>query len=169
MESILLFQMTVPMIIGLVILVVSIAALIVLYFLGKKMQKKQAEQDAYLAANKQTVSMLVIDKKKVKFKDAGFPQSVIDQAPKMSRGMKVPVVKAKIGPQIMMFIADEKIFDQIPVKKEVKAVISGMYIQGVKNLHGKVDLPPAKKKNWFKRTVENLQEKAGAKPLSKKK
>jgi len=169
MESILLFQMTVPMIIMLVILVISIAALIVLYFLGKKMQKKQEEQDAYLAANKQTVSMLVIDKKKVKFKDAGFPQSVIDQAPKMSRGMKVPVVKAKIGPQIMTFIADEKIFDQIPVKKEVKAVISGMYIQGVKNLHGKTELPPAKKKNWFKRTVENLQEKAGAKPLSKKK
>ena len=117
MQTILLFQLTVPWIIAIVLLVLMIAAAIVLYFMGKKMQKKQAEQDAYLAANKQTVSMLVIDKKKVKFKDAGFPQSVIDQAPKMSRGMKVPVVKAKIGPQIMTFIADEKIFDQIPVKR----------------------------------------------------
>ena len=156
MQTLILFQLTVPW---------MIAATVVLYFLGKKMQKKQAEQDAYLAANKQTVSMLVIDKKKVKFKDAGFPQSVIDQAPKMSRGMKVPVVKAKIGPQIMTFIADEKIFDSIPVKKEVKAVISGMYIQGVKNIHGKVELPPPKKKNIFQKAVDKLQEKAGAKPL----
>ena len=165
MQTILLFQMTVPWIIATVLLVLMIAAAIVLYFMGKKMQKKQAEQDAYLAANKQTVSMLVIDKKKVKFKDAGFPQSVIDQAPKMSRGMKVPVVKAKIGPQIMTFIADEKIFDSIPVKKEVKAVISGMYIQGVKNIHGKVELSPPKKKNFFQKAVDKLQEKAGAKPL----
>ncbi len=165
MQTFLLFQFTVPWIIATVILVLMIAAAVVLFFLGKKMQKKQAEQDAYLAANKQTVSMLVIDKKKVKFKDAGFPQSVIDQAPKMSRGMKVPVVKAKIGPQIMTFIADEKIFDSIPVKKEVKAIISGMYIQGVKTLHGKVELPPPKKKNIFQKAVDKLQEKAGAKPL----
>ena len=165
MQTILLFQLTVPWIIAIVLLVLMIAAAIVLYFMGKKMQKKQEEQDAYLAANKQTVTMLVIDKKKVKFKDAGFPQSVIDQAPKMSRGMKVPVVKAKIGPQIMTFIADEKIFDSIPVKKEVKAVISGMYIQGVKNIHGKVELPPPKKKNFFQKAVDKLQEKAGAKPL----
>ena len=165
MSSVLLFEMTLPMIIMLVIAALMTVAIIVLYFLGKKMQKKQAEQDAYLAANKQTVSMLIIDKKKVKFKDAGFPQSVIDQAPKMSRGMKVPAVKVKIGPQIMTFIADEKIYDSIPVKKEVKAVISGMYIQDVKNLHGKTELPPPKKKNIFKRAVETLQEKAGAKPL----
>ena len=165
METLVLFQMTVPMIIAIVVTVIMIAALVVLFFMGKKMQKKQEEQEAYLESNKQTVSMLVIDKKKVRFKDAGFPQSVIDQAPKMSRNMKVPVVKAKVGPQIVMFIADEKIFDSIPVKKEVKAVISGMYIQGVKNLHGKVETPPPKKKNFFKRTVEKLQEKAGAKPL----
>ena len=165
MSSVLLFEMTLPMIIMLAVAAAMTVAIIVLYFLGKKMQKKQAEQDAYLEANKQTVTMLIIDKKKVKFKDAGFPQSVIDQAPKMSRGMKVPAVKVKIGPQIMTFIADEKIFDSIPVKKEVKAVISGMYIQDVKNLHGKTELPPPKKKNIFKRAVETLQEKAGAKPL----
>ena len=86
---------------------------------------------------------------------------------KMSRMMKVPVVKAKIGPQIMTFIADEKIFDSIPVKKEVKAVISGMYIQDVKNIHGKVELPPPKKKNIFKRALDKLQETAGAKPIDK--
>ena len=165
MSAVLLFSLPLPAIIGIIVAVILIAAIIVLYFLGKRMKKKQEEQEQYLASNKQTVSMLIIDKKKVRFKDAGFPQSVIDQAPKISRSMKVPVVKAKVGPQILTLIADEKIFDQIPVKKEVKAIVSGMYIQGVKNLHGKAELPPPKKKNAFKRTIEKLQEKAGAKPL----
>lgn len=165
MESLVLFKMPTWSIVLIIVAVVLIAAIVVLYILGKRMQKKQAEQEEFLAANRQTVSMLIIDKKRVKFKDAGFPQSVVDQTPKISRGMKVPVVKAKVGPQIVTLIADDKIFDTIPVKKEVKAVISGMYIQGVKNIHGKVELPPAKKKNAFKRAVEKLQEKAGAKPL----
>lgn len=167
MQTLCLAAVNPAMIVGIVLSAVLIAAIVVLFFMGKKMQKKQEEQEAFLAENKQTVSMLIIDKKKVRFKDAGFPQSVMDQAPKMSRLMKVPVVKAKIGPQIITFIADEKIFDSIPVKKEVKAVISGMYIQGVKNIHGKVELPPPKKKNIFKRAVEKLQETAGAKPIDK--
>ena len=47
----------------LVILAVLIIGLIVLYFLGKKAQKKKAEQDEQLATAAQTVSMLIIDKK----------------------------------------------------------------------------------------------------------
>ena len=79
--------------------------------------------------------------------------------------MKVPVVKAKVGPRVMTLIADEQIFDMIPVKKEVKAVISGMYILGVKGLHGKTTVVPAKKRGFFKRTMDKLQEKAGAKSV----
>ena len=54
----------------LVILAVLIIGLVVLYFLGKKAQKKKAEQDEQLAAAAQTVSMLIIDKKRMKLKDA---------------------------------------------------------------------------------------------------
>ena len=90
---------------------VMLIAVIVLFFVGKKLDKKQKEQQDMLDSNRQTISMLVIDKKKVRFKDAGFPQSVVDQAPKLSRFMKVPVVKAKVGPQLVTMIADEKIFD----------------------------------------------------------
>ena len=43
----------------------------VLYFLGKKAQKRQAEQQEMLQANKQTVSMLIIDKKRMRIKDSG--------------------------------------------------------------------------------------------------
>ena len=55
--------------------------------------------------------------------------------------------------------------DSVPVKKEVKAVVSGIYVIGVKGLHGKTEAKPQKKKGFFKRAMENAQEKAGAKPL----
>ena len=58
----------------LVILVILIAALIGLYFFGKKAQKKQEEQQAQIEATKQTVSMLVIDKKRMPLKESGLPQ-----------------------------------------------------------------------------------------------
>lgn len=135
----------------LVILVILIIALVALYFFGKKAQKKQEEQQAQIEAAKQTVSMLVIDKKRLRLKDSGLPQMVIDQSPKLMRRTKLPIVKAKIGPKITIMIADEKIYDQIPVKKEVKADISGLYIVGVRGIRGHLDTPPAKKKGFFKR------------------
>ena len=149
----------------LVILAVLIVGLIVLYFLGKKAQKKRDEQEAQLAANAQTVSMLIIDKKRLRLKDSGLPQVVIDQTPKMMRGSKLPIIKAKVGPQIVSLICDEKIFENVPVKKEVKAVVSGIYVLDVKGLHGKTEAAPEKKKGFFKRLVATAQEKAGAKPV----
>lgn len=153
------------MIIFLVILAVLVIAFVVLYFVGKKAQKKQAEQQEMLQANKQTVSMLIIDKKRMKIKDSGLPQMVIDQTPKLMRNSKLPIIKAKVGPQVMSLISDEKIFDNVPVKKEVKAVVSGIYVLDVKGLHGRAEAAPAKKKGIFKRALEAAQEKAGAKPL----
>ena len=149
----------------LVILAVLLVAVVVLYFLGKKAQKRQAEQQEQIDAMKQTMSMLIIDKKRMKLKDAGLPQIVIDQTPKLLRGSKLPVVKAKVGPQIMTIICDDKIFDAVPVKKEVKAVVSGIYITDVKGLHGKAAVTEPKKKSKFKQLVEKAQEKAGAKPV----
>ena len=141
-----------PVAITLLVIVIVLAIIIaVLYFLGKKAQKKQAEQQELLDANKQTVSMLIIDKKRMKLKDAGLPQMVIDQTPKMMRGSKLPIIKAKVGPQIVSLICDEKIFDSVPVKKEVKAVVSGIYVLDVKGLHGKTEAAPEKKKGFFKR------------------
>lgn len=147
----------------LVILALLVIALAVLYFLGKKAQKKQEEQQSYIDANKQTVSMLIIDKKRMKLKDSGLPQMVINQSPKLLRASKLPIVKAKVGPQILSLVCDDKIFDNVPVKKEVKAVVSGIYITDVKGLHGAIKIEP-KKKSFFKRALEKAQEKAGAQP-----
>ena len=118
----------------LVILAILIIACIVLYFLGKKAEKKQAEQQEQLDAVKQTVSMLIIDKGRVRLRDAGFPPIVVENTPKYLRRSKVPVVKAKVGPKVMTLMCDAQIYPIIPVKKEVKATISGIYITGVKGL-----------------------------------
>ena len=89
----------------LVILVILIGLLVGLYFFGKKTQKKQEEQQAQIEASKQTVSMLVIDKKRMPLKESGLPQMVIDQTPKLLRRSKMPIVKAKVGPKISILIA----------------------------------------------------------------
>lgn len=158
--------MPTPLIVLLVIVAVTALIVVVLYFLGKRAQKKQEEQQAVMEAHKQTVSMLVIDKKRMRITESGLPQAVISQVPKMMRRTKLPIVKVKVGPQVTSLISDEKIFDSIPVKKEVKAVISGIYIMDVKGLHGKgSEKHPEVKKGRFRRFVDNLQEKAGAKPL----
>lgn len=147
------------------ILIILVLILVALYFLGRKMQKKQAEQEAQIEAAKQTVTMLIIDKKKLRLKDAGLPAAVLEQTPKYMRRAKLPIVKAKIGPQIMSLICDAAIFDIVPVKKEVKATVSGIYITDVKGIRGKLNAAPAKKKGKFRSWVDRMQEKAGAKPL----
>ena len=83
-----------------VILVVLIAACIALYFFGKRAEKRQAEQQEQMDAVAQTLSMLVIDKKRMKLREAGLPSVVVENTPKYLRRTKVPVVKAKIGPKI---------------------------------------------------------------------
>ena len=119
--------MSTPMIIMLIVLVVLIGVCVALYFFGKKAQKKQAEQQQQMDAVAQTISMLIIDKKK----------------------MKLPVVKAKVGPKVMTLMCDAKVFEVLPVKKEAKVVVSGIYITGIKSVRGGLDIPEKKKKKRF--------------------
>ena len=70
---------------------------------------------------------------------------------------KVPVVKAKIGPKVMTLMADPKVYDQIPIKAEVKAEVSGIYITGIKSVRGgKIVVEEKKaKKGLFKKLKKN--------------
>ncbi|WP_022764763.1 hypothetical protein [Butyrivibrio sp. XPD2006] len=154
--------MSTGLIVLIVVTVVLIAAIVALIILGKKAQKKQEEQQVQLDAMKQTVTMLIIDKKRMKLKEAGLPQSVIEQTPKLLRSSRLPILKVRIGNRVMSLICDEKIFDSVPTKKEVKASVSGIYVTEVKGLHGKVQAPE-QKKGFFKNLVAKAQEKAGAK------
>lgn len=129
----------------LIILVLLLGVLGALYYFGNRMQKKQARQKEELNSAAQNVTILVIDKKRMKLKESGLPKMVIDQTPKYLRGSKMPIVKAKIGQKVMSLVCDEGIYDQIPVKAEVKAQISGIYIVGVKNFRNAPVAAPEKK------------------------
>ncbi len=138
-----------------VVLLVLIAVLVGLYFLGKRLEKKQAAQQQQIESAAQNVTMLIIDKKRMKLKEAGLPSVVLEQTPRLLRGSKLPIVKAKVGPKVMTLISDEKIFELIPIKKEVKAVVSGIYITSVKGVRGPLEAPQ-KKKGFFKRMTSRF-------------
>lgn len=141
-----------------IIAVVLLALLVVVYFLGKKAQKKQASQQAQMEAAAQSVSMLIIDKKRMKLKEAGLPAMVLESTPKLLRNTKLPIVKAKIGPRVMSLVCDQKIFDSVPLKKEVRATVSGIYITDIKGIRGALE-PTKKKKQGL---LSRLQKKAEA-------
>lgn len=142
----------------LIILAVLVVLFIALAIYANKLQKKSAASQEQIRAGAQTYSILVIDKKRLKLKEAGFPQLVVDQTPKALRGSKVPVVKAKIGPKVVNLMCDEKIFDLIPVKKEIKATMNGIYILDVRGLRGSLEQKP-EKKSFLQRTRAKLQRK----------
>ena len=110
----------------LVIIAVLLVAFIALFFFANKLKKKQDAQQEQIDAAKQIMSMLVIDKKKMKLKESGLPKMVLEQTPKYLRGSKMPIVKAKIGPRIMSLMCDPKVFDQIPIKAEIKAEVTSL-------------------------------------------
>jgi hypothetical protein len=139
-----------------IVVVVVAAGLIALSFFGRKLQKRQEESQSQMQAAAQTVSILVIDKKKMKLKEANLPKMVLDQTPKYMRGSKVPIVKAKIGPKVMSLMCDPKVFDVIPIKKEVKAVLSGIYIMDVKGLRGNLEQKKPKQ-SLFKRITGSFK------------
>lgn len=133
----------------LIILAIIVIALIAFIIWSRKAQKKAEASEEEIKQSAQSTSMLVIDKKRMRLKDAGLPQVVFEQTPKYLRVAKVPIVRAKVGPQIQNFICDEKIFDLVPIKKEVKAVVNGLYIIEVKGLRS--NLEKEKKQGFFKK------------------
>ncbi|MBQ0026104.1 MAG: hypothetical protein KBS79_01855 [Lachnospiraceae bacterium] len=149
----------------LIILAVVAAVLVVLYFLGKRNQRKQEAAQAQLDAMKQTVSILVIDKKKMRISQSGLPQVANDQIPKYLRWSKVYVVKAKIGHKVMNVLAEKAIFNELPIQKEVKVELKGIYISAIKGVRGgqvKLTKEQEKAKKKAER-LENLKSKLNKK------
>lgn len=137
--------MPLPLKIVLIVLAVVVVLFIVLIIIGRKMQRKQEASKADIEAASQILSMLIIDKKRMKVRDANLPKIVMEQLPKYMRGAKMPIVKAKVGPKVMTLIADVKVFDSLPVKMESKVKVSGIYITEIISTRGKVDVQPKKK------------------------
>lgn len=153
--------MSTHLIVFLITLVILAGLTVGLYFLGKRMEKQRAEQQEQVAATAQQVSLLIIDKKRMRLKDANLPSAVMAAAPWYTKRAKVPIVKVKAGPQILNLICAEEIFDEIPTKKEVKATVSGLYLTGVRGLHGRLNAEPVKK-GWRARLAERLNRMTGS-------
>ena len=140
-----------------IITVILIGVLVALYLVGNRLQKKQSSQKEMMREGAQPVTMMVIDKKMLPMKDAGLPKIVMQQTPKRYQKAKLPIVKAKVGPQITNLICDDGIYDQMPVRGEVKAMVSGIYIVSVKVVRGKMEEKPAKK--TFSQKLRDKQKK----------
>ena len=161
-----------------IVIVVALAIMFVLYRVGDKLQKKQSAQREQRVEAAQPMNMLIIDKKMLPMKDAGLPKMVMEQTPKRYQKAKLPIAKVKDGPQIMNMICDDAIFDELPTRGEVKAMVSGIYIISVKSVRGKKvaqeeETGKKKKKgNWRtrmrKRQVE-MQKQLNAEMLEKAK
>ena len=111
-----------------IIIAVIIGAIFAgLYFLNKWAYKKMDTQQTMINKMKNSMSIYVIDKKRDKITNINMPKAVIDQMPKLYKKMKMYFVQAKIGPQIMTLMCDKKVFAAIPVKKNIKVEIAGIY------------------------------------------
>ncbi len=130
-----------------------VVATIIMYRMSKKAQKQRDEQQAQLDAAAQQITMLVIDKKKMRLRDAGLPAVVMEQTPKRYHRAKLPIVKAKVGAKIMTFICEKDIFEIVPTQKQVKATVSGLFLTNVKGMRGGLETPPEKKKGFFRRML----------------
>lgn len=153
-----------------IIMVIVIGIFVGLSFLGKKLQKKQEATETQAREGAKAVSIFVIEKKRVRMRDAGFPQIVIDQTPKFFRRSKVSVVRAKVGPQVAILMCDEKAYPLIPEKKEVKVLLNGIYIVEAKSARGGL-LPPPAKKGFMAKLREKAaggQEEMAAREAAKK-
>ena len=160
-----------------IVIVVALAIMFVLYRVGDKLQKKQSAQREQMVEAAQPMNMFIIDKKMLPMKDAGLPKMVMEQTPKRYQKAKLPIAKVKVGPQIMNMICDDAIFDELPTRGEVKAMVSGIYIISVKSVRGKKvaqeeETGKKKKGNWRtrmrKRQVE-MQKQLNAEMLEKAK
>ncbi len=132
-----------------IILAVVVAVFIILYFVGKKLQARQDSQQEAIESMSQTMTLYIIDKKKMKIKEAGLPKIVYEQTPKYLRWSKVPCLKVKVGPKVTTMLCDGEVFKTILPKQEVKATVSGLYVTAAKRIRGPVYEAPKKKRFKF--------------------
>ena len=141
--------MPIYLIILLIAAIAVFVGMIIYYFVrGKKKRETRDKTEEMMAENKQMLDMYIIDKKKMPLGESGLPKTVLDQAGNRTLKKKMFVVKAKYGPRIMSLIADREVFEKLPVKSNVRAEVSGIYMTGFVPLRGaKLPEPKSKKKN----------------------
>jgi len=131
--------------IAILVSIIIAVIVVIFYFLHRWAGRRMAEQQDMVTKHKQTATMYIIDKKKDKVTNAHFPKAITSQMPRMSRLMKMPLVKAKVCKEIMTLMCDASVFDALPLKKTVTVDVAGAYIVGMKGLKTKAELEKDRK------------------------
>lgn len=132
--------MNIYIIIALIVVAVIAAVVIALKIVNKKATEKKEENIrlATNAGNLLTTNLFIIDKAMKKPEEAKLPQNVVDALPKAVRKVKLPVIKAKVGPKIMTLVCEKDVYDQLLPKQEVKAKMAGAVIVSAQRIRGPV-------------------------------
>lgn len=140
----------------LIVVIVVAAILAGLFFWGRNIQGKYEEQQKMIDDNKQQAQIFVLDKKKDKIANAKLPKQVKEGVPRLQRRKKMPLVIAKIGPQISTLLCDDSIYKQLPVKKRVNVELAGIFIVSVKGPN-RINPNKSKKQGWFSKLKQKAQ------------
>lgn len=101
------------------------------YILKKRVQKNLTAQKELVDKHKITANILILEKRMDKIQNAQIPKDIISQMPKIYKFRKMPIVRAKIGPQVMDLLCEKEVFDKLPDKKSVNVELAGIYIAGI--------------------------------------
>ena len=127
-----------------IIIILLAVALFFAYRMNRKAMGQMIQAQDFIDANRQTVQIFVIDKKNERPSTSNMPKAVFDQLPKKAKAKKAFLVRAKVGPQIVTLMCDKPVFEVMPVKKNVKVELAGMYIVGITGMN----LDDKKNKTW---------------------
>ena len=111
-----------------ILILVLAVVLGLLYYFNRKNMKKVTQAQDFIEQNKISTQIFVIDKKMEKPTPSNVTKAVYDQLPKTAKIRKMPLVKAKVGPQIVNLMCDKSVFEIMPMKKNVKVELAGIYI-----------------------------------------
>jgi len=120
-----------------IIIVIVVLALLcfLMYRMNRKAMGQMIQAQDFIDANRQTVQIFVIDKRQEKPSASNMPKVVFEQMPKRAKMRKANLVRAKVGPQIVTLMCDKPVYEVLPVKKNVKVDLAGMYIVSVTGMN----------------------------------
>lgn len=115
-----------------ILLIIAVIAFVLLYRLSSRMRVQNYEAERLMDSFSQVVPILIIDKKKMRLKDAPLPREAYERTPKYLRWMKVYIVRGKVGPRVVNLICEKDIYDELPLKTTIQGKISGLYLKEIK-------------------------------------
>lgn len=147
------------------IVILLLAAIFVgLYFMNKRGMKRMVQAQDFIDQNRMTVQIFVIDKRQEKPTEKNVPKAVYEQMPKTAKMRKTNLVRAKIGPQIVTLMCDNPVYEVLPVKKNVKVDIAGMYIVSIAGMN----LEDKKKKTFTEKITASANRQMNEKSAENK-